>query len=36
VQPSDKKPAADTYTKAKWLTILGKNQYNNDMNHIDR
>ena len=36
VQPSDKKPAADTYSKAKWLEILGKNKYNNDMNHIDR
>ena len=36
VQPSDKKPAADTYSKAKWLEILGKNKYNNDMNHIER
>ena len=36
VQPSDKKPAADTYSKTKWLEILGKNKYNNDMNHIDR
>lgn len=36
VQPSDTKPAADTYSKAKWLEILGKNAYNNDFNHIDR
>lgn len=36
IQPSDKKPAADTYSKAKWLEVLGKNKYNNDMNHIDR
>ena len=36
VQPSDKKPTADTYSKAKWLEILGKNKYNNDMNHIER
>ena len=36
VQPSDVKPAADTYTKAKWLEILGKNTYANDWNHINR
>ena len=36
VQPSDTKPAEDTYTKAKWLEILGKNQYSNDWNHIER
>ena len=36
IQPSDKKPAADTYSKTKWLEILGKNKYNNDMNHINR
>ena len=36
IQPSDKKPAEDTYSKAKWLTVLGKNTYNNDMNHIER
>lgn len=36
IQPSDKKPAADTYSKTKWLEVLGKNKYNNDMNHIDR
>lgn len=34
VQPSDTKPAADTYDKAKWLEVLGKNSYNNDWNHI--
>ena len=36
IQPSDKKPVADTYSKTKWLEILGKNKYNNDMNHINR
>lgn len=36
VQPSDVKPAADTYTKEKWLQVLGKNAYNNDWNHIER
>lgn len=34
VQPSDAKPAADTYNKAKWLEVLGTNRYNNDWNHI--
>lgn len=33
VQPSDTKPAADTYSKAKWLELLGKNSYGNDWNH---
>lgn len=36
VQPSDSKPSVDTYSKAKWLEILGKNTYGNDWNHIDR
>lgn len=36
VQPSDVKPAADTYSKEKWLQVLGKNAYNNDWNHIER
>lgn len=36
IQPSDKKPTEDTYSKAKWLEVLGKNKYNNDMNHINR
>lgn len=36
VQPSDTKPAADTYSKTKWLEVLGKNSYNNDWNHIKR
>jgi hypothetical protein len=36
IQPSDKKPAEDTYSKTKWLEVLGKNAYNNDMNHIER
>lgn len=34
VQPSDIKPSADTYSKEKWLEVLGKNAYNNDWNHI--
>jgi N-acetyl-anhydromuramyl-L-alanine amidase AmpD len=36
VQPSDTKPAEDSYSKDQWLAILGKNQYNNDWNHIER
>jgi hypothetical protein len=36
IQPSDTKPAADTYSKEKWLEVLGKNKYNNDWNHISR
>jgi hypothetical protein len=36
VQPSDARPAEDTYSKEEWLSILGKNQYNNDWNHIER
>lgn len=35
VQPSDTKPAEDSYTKDQWLAILGKNQYSNDWNHIE-
>ena len=35
VQPSESKPSADTYSKAKWLEILGKNSYGNDWNHIN-
>ena len=34
VQPSDSRPAEDTYDKAKWLEILGKNYYSNDWNHV--
>lgn len=34
VQPSETKHALDTYSKAKWLEILGKNSYSNDWNHI--
>ena len=33
VQPSDTKPSADTYSKSKWLEILGKNTNANDWNH---
>lgn len=36
VQPSDTKPAADTYSKADWLKILGTNTNKNDWNHISR
>lgn len=36
VQPSDVRPVEDTYDKATWLEVLGKNQYNNDWNHITR
>lgn len=32
VQPSEVKPAEDTFTKEKWLKVLGKNQYKNDWN----
>ena len=34
VQPSDVKPAEDTYSKEKWIEVLGKNSYGNDWNHI--
>ena len=36
VQPSDVKPAADTYSKEKWLEVLGVNKNKNDWNHIER
>lgn len=36
VQPSDVKPPEDTYDRAKWLEVLGKNVYSNDWNHIER
>lgn len=36
IQPSDLKPNEDSYTKDKWLNILGKNQYKNDLNHAIR
>lgn len=36
IQPSDTKPAADTYSKAEWLKILGTNTNKNDWNHISR
>ena len=36
VQPSDSKPAEDTYNKTKWLQVLGTNSNKNDWNHIDR
>ena len=36
VQPSDTKPSADTYSKSKWLEVLGTNSNKNDWNHITR
>ena len=36
IQPSDVKPAADTYSKEKWLEVLGVNKNKNDWNHIER
>ena len=36
VQPSDVKPPADTYSKEKWLQVLGINKNKNDWNHINR
>ena len=36
VQPSDVRPAEDTYSKEEWLKILGKNTNGNDWNHIKR
>jgi len=36
VQPSDIKPKDDSFSKEKWLTVLGKNKYKNDWNHIDK
>jgi hypothetical protein len=36
VQPSNVRPAEDTYSKEEWLRVLGKNQYNNDWNHVER
>lgn len=34
VQPSDSKPAEDTYSKSEWLKKLGTNTNKNDWNHI--
>ena len=34
VQPSDTKPAEDTYSKVEWLNKIGTNAYKNDWNHI--
>ena len=36
IQPSDKRPEEDTYSKNKWLQVLGKNKYNNDWNHFSK
>ena len=34
VQPSEIRPKEDSYSRDKWLQVLGKNQYKNDWNHI--
>ena len=34
LQPSKSKPKADTYSRTKWLEILGKNTNGNDWNNI--
>ena len=36
VQPSGLKPVEDTYSKEKWLELLGKNSYQNDWNHVNK
>lgn len=36
VQPSDTATKEDTYSKSKWLEILGVNKYQNDWNHSDQ
>jgi hypothetical protein len=36
IQPSEKRPKLDSYSKEQWLKILGKNLYKNDWNHIER
>lgn len=36
IQPSEIRPKEDSYARDKWLQILGKNQYQNDWNHIHR
>lgn len=35
VQPSDVRPAEDTYSKEEWLQILGVNKNGNDWNHVE-
>lgn len=34
IQPSKTRPEHDTYDREMWLTVLGKNKYHNDWNHI--
>ena len=36
IQPSAKRPEEDTYSKNKWLQVIGKNKYNNDWNHVTK
>jgi hypothetical protein len=36
VQPSEIRPKEDSYSRDKWLQVLGKNRYQNDWNHIER
>ena len=35
IQPSDVRPAEDTYSKEEWLKILGTNTNKNDWNHTE-
>ena len=35
VQPSEIRPKEDSYSRDKWLQVMGKNIYKNDWNHID-
>lgn len=36
VQPSEIRPKEDSYSRDKWLQVLGKNKYQNDWNYIYR
>ena len=36
VQPSEIRPKEDSYSRDMWLSVLGKNTYKNDWNHIER
>jgi len=35
IQPSERRPEGDSWTRSEGLKILGKNKYQNDWNHID-
>ena len=34
MQPSEIEPKEDSYSRDKWLQVLGKNKYQNDWNHL--